>query len=75
MRKVVELEPALHAAVTDLAHEMRCKVKDLSCILIAYALEHQENAIADADRLLSYWEAQPVPATKLHIVRVATPKR
>ena len=74
MRKVVELEPALHGAVTDLAHEMRCKVKDLSCVLIAYALEHKDDAIADADRLLSYWEQQPAPATRLHIVRVSTRK-
>lgn len=34
MRKVVELEPALHAALTDVAHEMRCKVKDLSALRI-----------------------------------------
>lgn len=75
MRKVVEIEPALHAALTDLAHEMRCKVKDLACVLVAYALEHKDDAIHEADRLLAYWEAQPVPATQLHIVRVATPKR
>lgn len=75
MRKVVKIEPALHAALTDLAHDMRCKVKDLSCVLVAYALEHKDDAISEADRLLAYWEAQPVPATQLHIVRVALPKR
>lgn len=74
MRKVIELEPALHAAVIDLAHEMRCKVKDLACVLVAYALEHKDDAIQEADRLLTYWEQQPTPATKLHIVRVSTRK-
>jgi len=74
MRKVIELEPALHGAVIDLAHEMRCKVKDLACVLVAYALEHKDDAIQEADRLLTHWEQQPPPATKLHIVRVSTRK-
>lgn len=74
MRKVVELEPALHAAVVDQAHAMRCKVKDLATVLIAYALEHKDNAISAADRLMTYWEAQKAPDPTLHIVRVHTPR-
>lgn len=74
MRKVIELEPALHAAVIDLAHTHRCKVKDLSCVLIAYALEHKDDAIQEADRLLTHWEQQPIPAKTLHIIRVSTRK-
>lgn len=75
MRKVVELDPALHAAVVDHAHNMRCKVKDLATVLIAYALEHKDDAILEADRLLTHWEAQEAPAPTLHIVRVHTPRR
>lgn len=75
MRKVVELDPALHATVVDHAHAMRCKVKDLATVLIAYALEHKDDAISEADRLLAYWEAQEAPTPTLHIVRVNTPRR
>lgn len=70
MRKVVELEPALHAAIIDAAHEMRCKVKELATVLIAYALEHKDDAIADADRLLTHWENAPEPPRQLHVVRI-----
>lgn len=75
MRKVIEVEPALHAAVQDLAHEMRCKIKDLGTVLLAYALEHRNDAIHEADRLLTHWEAQPTPAPTLHIVRITAPRR
>ena len=75
MRKVIEVEPALHAAVQDLAHDMRCKLKDLGTVLLAYALEHKDAAIHEADRLLTHWEAQDVPAPHLHVVRITTPRR
>lgn len=74
-RKVVELEPALHGAVVDLAHGLRCKVKDLSCVLVAYALEHKDDALAEADRLLTVWENAEPPTPGLHIVRVTRPTR
>lgn len=75
MRKVIEVEPALHAAVQDLAHNMRCKIKDLGTVLLAYALEHQDDALHEADRLLTHWEAQEVPTPQLHVVRITTPRR
>lgn len=75
MRKVIEVEPALHAAVQDLSHEMRCKLKDLGTVLLAYALEHKDAAIHDADRLLTHWEAQEVPTPQLHVVRITPPRR
>lgn len=75
MRKVIEIEPALHAAVQDLAHEMRCKLKDLGTVLLAYALEHKADAIHEADRLLTHWESQDVPTPQLHVVRITTPRR
>lgn len=75
MRKVIEVEPALHAAVQDLAHDLRCKLKDLGTVLLAYALEHKDDAIHEADRLLTHWESQDVPTPQLHVVRITTPRR
>lgn len=70
MRKVIELNPALHAAVIDAAHDQRCKVKDLAIVLVAYALEHLDDALHDADRLYTHWERQEAPESKLHVVKV-----
>lgn len=75
MRKVLEITPALHAAVYDHAHNARCKVKDLAVVLVAYALEHLPEALHEADRLLTYWETAEPPKPTLHIVRVTTPQR
>lgn len=74
MRKVVELDIALHSAVLDVAHRHRCKVKDLATVLIAYAMEHLDDAIHDADRLLTKWENAEPPSPGLTIVRVTRPK-
>ena len=73
-RKVVELEPALHDAVLSKAHHARCKVKDLSTVLVAYALEHFEDAISNADRLLNEWEKKQLPEPGLRVVRVTRPR-
>lgn len=72
MRKVIELNPSLHAAVIDAAHDQRCKVKDLAIVLVAYALEHLDDALHDADRLYVKWERAEPPPAKLHIVKVTT---
>lgn len=72
MRRVLETLPTLHEAVADLAHTKRVKIKDMTSILLAYALERQDDAIAAADRLLTRWEQMPDPVAPLRIVRVVT---
>lgn len=70
MRKVIELNPALHAAVIDAAHDQRCKVKDLSIVLVAYALEHIQDALHDADRLYTKWETAEAPEPGFKVIRI-----
>lgn len=52
MRKVVETTPNLHRRVKRAAFEADMTVLQYASILLAYALEHQAEAMAEADRLL-----------------------
>lgn len=70
MRKVVELNPALHAAVIDAAHTQRCKVKDLAIVLVAYALEHLDDALHEADRLYTHWESVAAPEATFRVIKI-----
>lgn len=69
MRKVIELNPALHAAVIDAAHLQRCKVKDLGIVLVAYALEHLDDALHNADRLYTHWEQAEAPEATFRVIK------
>lgn len=60
-RKVVELLPRLHENLSDVAHDRRAKMNQLGSVLMAYALEHIDEALADADRLLEKYEGPIKP--------------
>lgn len=60
-RKVVELMPRVHQELSDVAHERGAKMNQLGSILMAYALEHLDDAIAEADRLLAEYEGPVTP--------------
>lgn len=60
-RKVVELLPRLHERLSDEAHNRRARMNQLGSILIAYAMEHMDDALADADRLLQQYEGPITP--------------
>lgn len=60
-RKVVELMPRVHQKLSDVAHERGAKMNQLGSILMAYALEHLDDAIAEADRLISEYEGPVTP--------------
>lgn len=55
-RKVVELLPKVHEKLSDAAHARRAKMNQLGSILVDYALEHLDDAIGEADRLLAEYE-------------------
>lgn len=60
-RKVVELMPKLHERLSDVAHERRARMNQLGSILMAYALEHIDDAISNADKLLEQYEGPITP--------------
>jgi hypothetical protein len=60
-RKVVELLPRVHQELSDVAHERGAKMNQLGSILMAYALEHLDDAIAEADHLLAEYEGPVTP--------------
>lgn len=64
-RKVVELLPRLHERLSDVAHARRARMNQLGSILMAYALEHIDEALSDSDRLLQDYEGpiKPPPGT------------
>lgn len=68
MRKVLEVMPELHERVSDVAHDKRIKMSVLSSVLIAYALENLERAIADADRLLAEAEQIELRRPELRVI-------
>lgn len=75
MRKVVEVVfPALHQAVIDEAHIGGVKVNLLASVLLAYALEHKEDALAHADRLIDEWENRRIEREPiLRVIRSVRP--
>lgn len=52
MRKVVEVTPALHRRIKRAAIESDMTVLQYATVLLAWALEHQTEALSEADRLL-----------------------
>jgi hypothetical protein len=60
-RKVLEVLPRLHEHIKDAAHARRVPLNQLATVLAAYAAEHIEEAIHEADRLLAEWEG-PISA-------------
>lgn len=71
MRKVLEVQPALQQVIVRTAQEKHVKVHLLATVLVAYALEHIDDAIADAERLLEQWEnREPEMPTLLTIHRL-----
>lgn len=60
-RKVVELLPRLQQHVKDAANRRHVPLNQLATVLVAYAVEHMDDAIHEADRLLTEWEGLPEP--------------
>lgn len=58
-RKVVELMPRLHEKISDEAHARRVRMNHFGSILMAYALEHMDDALAEADRLTELYDGPP----------------
>ena len=68
-RKVVELLPRVHQELSDVAHDKGAKMNQLGSLLVAYALEHLDDALADADRLLDKYEGPVNPKPGIARIR------
>lgn len=64
-RKVVELMPRVHERLSDESHARRAKMNELGSLLLAYAMEHIDDALADAERLLKEYEGPARQQTSL----------
>lgn len=60
-RKVLEVLPRLQQRIKDEANSRRVALNLLATVLVAYAVEHMDDAIHDADRLLAEWEGDADP--------------
>lgn len=68
MRKVLEVLPATHKAVSDAAHEHRTTIMLLSSVLVEYALRNLDRALEEADTLLAEAESREIPREALRLI-------